>query len=157
MIRKLQALVAAAFLLSWMGGAQAGMVVLGADVANGIGDQGNTGQPDSPFLFPFSSDAPKFEGALVELANYDALAIAVTDENGFALVPQIEFNPGKTILFSFMGTTGNYTAHVAGVGPGAFGLEIRAVPIPAAMILFGSAIALFGVMGRSKKIRSAAA
>lgn len=152
MLRKLQALVASAMLLCFMGGAQAGMVVLDEADANGIGDNGG-----SPFLFNFSSDAPKFEGALVELLDYDALAIAITDGNGFVGAPIIEFSPAKSILFSFMGTTGNYTAHVTGVGNGAFGLEIQAVPIPAAMILFGSAIALFGVMGRSKKLKAAAA
>ena len=151
MLRKLQALVASAMLLCFMGGAQAGMVVLDAADANGIGDNGG-----SPFLFNFSSDGPKFEGALLEFADYDALGIAITDDTGYVVAPLIEI-PGQSILFSFMGTTGNYTAHVTGIGNGAFGLEIQAVPIPAAMVLFGSAIALFGVMGRSKKLKAAAA
>ena len=119
----------------------------------GVGDGGG-----QPFTFDFTSSAPAFKGTLLQFAGYEALGVAITDDNGVVLAPLITFNPARNILFDFKGTTGNYTAHVSAIGEGGvFGIQIQAVPIPAAMVLFASALALFGVIGRSKKASAAAA
>lgn len=129
------------------GTAQAGMVVLDSGTANGIGSNGG-----NAFEFSFSSNAPKFEGALLEFADYDLLGITVSDSTGDFVQPLIANAPGQSFLFSFAaGGAGDYIAKVFTSGNGAFGLEIQAVPIPAAAILFASALGITGLLARRRK------
>ena len=118
-------------------------IILDVADANGIGDNGG-----SPFLFAFSALGPGLiDGDLLEFLDYDALGIAITDSAGFVVVPLISFSPASSFSFSFLATNPlDFTAHVTGVGNGAFGLEIRqvmSVPEPSTIGLFF--IGLIGV------------
>ncbi|MGI9331615.1 MAG: hypothetical protein ACR2RL_00480 [Gammaproteobacteria bacterium] len=146
-MRRLQSVIlSAALLLAGAGSVQAGMVVLDSADANDVGDNTNTA-----FRFEFSSNAPRFTGALLEFRDYEVLGIIVSNGSDF-VQPLIQSAPGRNILFSFgAGSTDDYFVNVLAVGSGAFGLKIEAVPIPAAALLFASALGVTGLLARRRR------
>ena len=114
-------------------------VVLSSAVAHGIGDGDG-----SPFLYAFESAAPRFEFTLLEMDDYEALGLAVSDTQGFVLEPLIH-NPGRNMTGTFHGTTGSYVAHVSGIGDGAFGLQVVAIPEPATWLILSAALTSIAV------------
>ena len=131
----------AALMAASVSGAHAGMVVLERD---GMG----TGE----FEFSFSSNAPRFVGALLEFGDYDRLGVSVTDGTDTVL-PLVETEPGESILFGFgAGQSGNYVVNVSGLGDdGLFGIKIEAVPLPGAALLLVSALGVGGLLARRRR------
>ena len=108
--------------------------------------------------FAFSFEVPVDTPVLAQIVDYqfpsafDILSLAITKAG--ESVGQAFATPGNGASFIFDATSGEHIAHVAatiGNGSGAFGLEVRAVPLPAGLLLFGSALMALPIVARRRQ------